>query len=621
MKTSTLATSASGALLAVAMLCDSASAATASAQDKTPPSAPSKITAATVYADRAIVTRTARAELPAGESNIVLEKLPADLIDASVQVRGKGTAAATILDVSTAVTHTGQVDAASQPRVKALQDEIKSIDNVLRALTDRDTTLQQQITLVGKIENAIAAPPTKDAPASHPGIDDMQKLMIFSRENRDSLAVDRQKLSDEIAENRNNRAALQNQLNEILQGGSARKSYKTVTVRVSAAKAGDLELTIDYTVPGASWTPAYDVRLRAEQREVELAYYGIVRQSSGEDWNDIALTLSTARPGLGGGAPEARPWYVDVHAPKPAEQRGSANFRSDFGSLTVEAEATAPMGNSFLLTNNAGMSNDMAMRNGGMTLGFGRAQYSGGAVALDGGGSLAAPPIISADYAAASVNAATTSASFKIAATTSIPSDNAPQKVSITTAKLTAKLQYQALPALQETAYLSAYVDNTTDYPLLAGNTNVFLDDAFVSTSSIKTIMPSERFQLALGADEGIAIKHRVVNRFSENTGFTGKGRRVTYEYLVTITNKKKTAERVVFKESLPVSRNEKIVLTQIAPAERDIGTPEKPGREVTREENNTLVWRIDMKPGEKREIPVKFALDHPADIQVTGLE
>ena len=214
-----------------------------------------------------------------------------------------------------------------------------------------------------------------------------------------------------------------------------------------------------------------------------------------------------------------------------------------------------------------------------------------------------------------------TSASFKIAAPTTIPSDNTPQKVSVTTARLDAKLQYQSLPALQETAYLSAYVDNKTDFPLLAGNTNVFLDGAFVSTATIKTIMPGERFQLALGADEGMAVKRRVVNRFSENTGLTGKGRRVTYEYLITLTNKKKTAERVVFKETLPVSRHEKIVVNLLTPAEREVGTLEKPGREITREENNTLVWRIDMKPGEKREITVKFNIEFPADFQVTGLE
>ena len=41
-----------------------------------------------------------------------------------------------------------------------------------------------------------------------------------------------------------------------------------------------------------------------ERRELELGYFALVRNSTGEDWKNIALTLSTARPSLGGGVTE-----------------------------------------------------------------------------------------------------------------------------------------------------------------------------------------------------------------------------------------------------------------------------------------------------------------------------
>jgi uncharacterized protein (TIGR02231 family) len=132
--------------------------------------------------------------------------------------------------------------------------------------------------------------------------------------------------------------------------------------------------------------------------------------------------------------------------------------------------------------------------------------------------------------------------------------------------------------------------------------------------------MPGEKFELQLGADEGIAIKRKLVNRFTENTGLTSKGRRITYEFLVTITNNKKTAERVVFKEPVPVSRNEKIEVALLTPAGEDVGAKENP-KEVTREEDGKLVWRLDLKPGEKREVPLKFSVEYPADLNVSGLE
>ena len=611
---------------AAALLCNPV---TASAQDtptstKTAPApTPSKITAVTVYTDRAIVTRAASADLPAGDSSITLEKLPAALLDASVQVRGRGTASATILDVTTATTYTDKIDPATQPRVKELQDAITALEKDLRALTSRYATLQRQTALIDKIENAIAAPPTRDAPASHPNIDDMQKLMTFSRENRDTLADETQKLSDEMAALQDKRAALNKQLNDLRYGGADPKSYKTVTVRVSAARAGNLDLTLDYTVPAASWTPAYDARLRTETGQVELSYNGIVRQTTGEDWKDVTLTLSTARPGLGGGAPKNRPWFVDVVVPRPATLAQvvttdgayvtALGARGSYAanSVVLGANATGDSYNERQVTN---------LANGAMFGGITDA-INGAQLYATGTAVLAALAPTDATYAAATVDSAPTSASFKIAAPATVLSDNTPQKVSITTTKLAAELQHEATPALQETTYWIAYVTNTTDFPLLGGGVNVFLDDAFVATSQLKTVMPSEKFQLALGADEGVSIKRRVVNRFAENTGLTGGGRRVTYEYQTTITNNKKTTIHMVFTEALPISKNEKITVNLLAPAPREVGATGKPGKEVTREADNLLWWRIDVKPGEKREIPFKFNIEYPGDVQVSGVE
>ena len=220
----------------------------------------------------------------------------------------------------------------------------------------------------------------------------------------------------------------------------------------------------------------------------------------------------------------------------------------------------------------------------------------------------------------AKVGANATSATFRIPAVVSIPANNSVQKVSIASARLAADLRYDSTPKLMEAAFLTAGAVNTTDYPFLGGAMNTFLDDTFIASSRLKTVMPGEKFDLHLGADEGIAVKRRLVNRFAENSGITGGGRRVTYDILITITNNKKTPERVSFKEPLPVSRNEKIEVKLITPDEGDVGTKEAP-KEVTREEDGRLVWRFDLAPGAKREVPIKFSVEHPADVIVSGLE
>jgi uncharacterized protein (TIGR02231 family) len=214
------------------------------------------------------------------------------------------------------------------------------------------------------------------------------------------------------------------------------------------------------------------------------------------------------------------------------------------------------------------------------------------------------------DVQTAQVQNDATSASFQIKAPATLASDNTSQRVAITTAKLPATLQYQSTPALREAVFLTAQASNSTDFPFLAGSLNTFLDDAFVAAGSLKAVMPGEKVELAMGADDGISIKRQLVNRFTESTGFSGSGKRVTYEYKITVKNNKATKEQVVFKDRLPVSRNEKIVVKLLSPADRD----------VKREEDGKLAWEWELEPGKSRDTVLKFSVDYPGDIDVSGI-
>ncbi len=542
----------------------------------------SRITAATVYADRAVVTRVATADLTAGEHLLAFERLPAGLLDQSLQASGRGTATATILGVDA---QTAFVDFTPNARVQELEEQIRGVQQQQRALDDRAAVLNQERDFVKRMllasTGTVIYPLGADAThgggtAARPTLDEWQKLYAYSEEALGKIATELQSLDTQREDLKAKQTALEQQLNELR--STSGKSFKTVTVRVAVTEPGRLDLALKYAVPGASWAPSYDARLRVAERAVELAYFGVVRNGTGEDWNDIALTLSTARPNLGGGAPELPPWIVDVAHPNEELVKLSA-----FEVRAKRAEGAVQAFNQAAPAAAGGEEKD-------------------------------------ANVLAAVVEAGATSATFKVPVTVTLAADNALQKVPIASAKLAANLQYQATPKVMETAFLSAYAYNNTEYPFLAGAMNTFLDDTFIASSRLKTVMPGEKFELQLGADEGIAIKRKLVNRFAENTGLTSKGRRITYEYLLTITNNKKTAERVVFKEPVPVSRNEKIEVVQLTPAEKDIGTKDAL-KEVTREEDGKLVWRLDLKPGEKREIPLKFSVEYPADLNVAGLE
>jgi uncharacterized protein (TIGR02231 family) len=524
----------------------------------------SQIKAVTVYTDRAVVTREATAGLSAGVNELVFPELPASLLDQSLQVSGAGTAAATILDVTARQTF---LAATPDPRRHDLEQQIEALRQQDHTLNDKANVLRGQSGIINQLQTSTVALGAGEK-SERPKLDEVKSVLDYSQQQLLGLAASLQDIERQRAALQDRLTALQNQLGELRAPG--RRSVKAVTVRVSAGQAGSLNLKLSYTVPGASWTPAYDARVQTGEARVQLAYFGNVRQNTGEDWTDVALTLSTARPSLGGAAPELNPWNLDVFVPRPEP------------AVTLSAfEVTA--------------ANDK---------GYLKQRQQKGAVPLE-------LPVANAAIAQAAVDTAATSATFKVAAPATIASDNSLQKVPVTTVALNAALSYATTPKLRETAFLNAKVANSSDYPLLAGALNVFLDGTFVARSRLDTTMPGEKFDLALGADEGISVKRVRVQKFAEENGVFSKTHRITYAYRITVQNNKRAAARVAVTGQVPVSRNEKIVVAVQAPPEQE-AKPDADGK---------LRWTLDLKPGEKRDLAVKFTVDYPTDVKVDGLE
>lgn len=526
----------------------------------------SSIGAVTVYQDRAVVTRSASSELPAGEHELVLEKLPASLQDSSLQVSAKSSGQATLLDVK--VRDAFQTDSAND-RVKLLEAQIRKIASQQAALDDEAAVLDNQRELVALMQRG-ATEPAKDGP--RPTLDELKAIQTLSADTLGRALAGLRHVAEQREDLERQLTAAQGELGQ-LQGQLNRRT-KTVTLRVNLARAGKLDLDVSYAVAGARWTPAYDARLRPADRSVDLGYFGVIRQSTGEDWNNVKLTLSTARPSLGGGAPKLNPWIIDVAAPPPPV-------------AIMPAPAAAPV-----------MRNDA------------RAKLAPKGALAELAVADEAPELEAVKVSTAEVQSAATSASFQIRTPATLPSDNSAQRVAITTAKLPATLQYQSTPSLREAVYLTAQASNGTEFPFLAGTLNTFLDDAFVAASAMKAVMPGEKVELAMGADDGISIKRQLVNRFTESTGFSGNGKRVTYEYKITVKNNKASKEQVTFKDRLPVSRNEKIEVKLLSPADRDI----------KREDDGVLVWNWELEPGKSRDAVLKFSVDYPGNIDVAGL-
>ena len=187
---------------------------------------------------------------------------------------------------------------------------------------------------------------------------------------------------------------------------TARVAAARPTLRVMLARPGKLDLNLSYAVAGAQWTPAYDyAAARAADRSVDLGYFGVINQTTGEDWNKVKLTLSTARPSLGGGAPALTPWVVDVAVPPPpmpaAARVPRRPRRAKRGRWRARRWPCRNRPSTPRRSRAAARSGDSGNRRG---------------------------------------QSGATSASFQIQAPVTLPSDNSTQRVAITTVKLPATL-------------------------------------------------------------------------------------------------------------------------------------------------------------------------------------
>jgi uncharacterized protein (TIGR02231 family) len=273
------------------------------------------ITAVAVYTDRARITRTGTETLEAGSHQLVIDELPLRLDEASVRAAARGTARARLLGVDvrreffveTPVEHVRELE----EQIESLEDEMRGLDAHVKLLEQERVTLGE---LAGQTEMYARG-------LAYGRIDAGTQMALLS-----DLRARSEEVNGALLEKAVRRRELERRLKKLQseleqkRGARGRERYAAV-VEVDVTQAGDLSVELTYVVSGAGWKPLYDLRLlepEGEDSVLEVGYLAQVTQQTGEDWEGVTLTLSTARPALAETLPELDPWYVrPIVMPRP----------------------------------------------------------------------------------------------------------------------------------------------------------------------------------------------------------------------------------------------------------------------------------------------------------------
>jgi len=208
------------------------------------------------------------------------------------------------------------------------------------------------------------------------------------------------------------------------------------------------------------------------------------------------------------------------------------------------------------------------------------------------------------------VEASLTAVNLRIPVPATIPADNQPHRVGITSTTLDGEFFYTIVPNVSPHAYLQAQVVHTGSAPILAGRTSIFLDGNLVGHSHLPQTEPNEAFDLPLGVDEAILVERKIVRRFVEQRGLLSKSTRTRLEFATTVTNRRATSEKLVIKDHVPVSQDDRIKV-ELVQLSGGIADPDQPG---------AYEWTRTLGPGAKLEIPLILWVEHPEDLDVIGL-
>jgi hypothetical protein len=287
----------------------------------------SEITDVTAFFSGAQVTRNYKIVAARGKHLILFDRLPSEVNPQSVQVNGIDNCK--ILSVKHQLIYPdeskkdkNETDLESQIEKQELK--IKEIKNKF-SVFDLEEKLLLDNSILGK----------KDEGSS---IADIKEAADFYRARLNEVRQGKLDLSVELKDADKRLQELFKQINELT--SIEHKTYSQVLITLDCEKDVSDDLKISYYVPSAGWTPLYDFRVDEITKPLIIVYNANIYQTTGEDWTNVNLKLSTNNPSLSGEQPELTAWYLGTKNPyqkEPVKQGSGALKGRVIDSETNEA--------------------------------------------------------------------------------------------------------------------------------------------------------------------------------------------------------------------------------------------------------------------------------------------
>jgi hypothetical protein len=596
----------------------------------------------TLYFSGAQVFRAGNLSLNKGTHFIVLEQLPQGIDKQSIQVNG--IANCEVLSVKHRLEF--------QRQLKKDQ-EIKQVEEQLKAKNIAIEDIKNKIYVFELEEKLLLDNSNLNKSGAGSSVTEIKEAAIYYRARLNEIKANTLQLKSSLEKMVDDKQDIYQKLNEL----RSRKinTYSEILVSIECKSVINGNLTFSYFTSNAGWEPTYDFRVDEINKPLTINYNANVFQSTGENWKNVQLKLSSYDPSLSGKKPTLNPWYVGGY-----EQRSSTTENNigalqgkvtslgdgiQFAQITiydnsnqecahlitdkngqfaikplregtyyvsVEYQGRQSISKQYVYINRERINNiDLVLGQNErdlevtqLALTNAAAQGSEGYaydMKVKGVAMSAKADMSSRDLKSISLTPevllsnSVISKEYPIEIPYTINSDGEDYLVKINEVDVPVNYAYYMVPKLDKDAFLYASIANWTQLNLIPGKSNIFYQGNYVGETNIDKNILSDTLEISLGRDKQLVVNYDSKRIKTDKKMFGNAKENVTNE--ITVKNNKNVAINVKIEDQYPLTNRESIKIERFENSNAKVDN--KDGK---------LTWDLKLEAGEKK--TVKFGYE-----------
>jgi uncharacterized protein (TIGR02231 family) len=508
--------------------------------------ADSSIDAVLISPVTATITRTGTASLPPGDHSLIIRGLPGRL-DPNRLVLRLDDQSVRIGNLRLRREFQDEIVGEEQQRLEA---EIEALRFERRQVTDGIASAQTQLQLLDSLASG-----SLGADEDLLSTDNLTGLLTTLVDAGNSARQSIREAEREVA-----RLDIQiEQLQEQLAAFAAReRSTQVATASLRVESQTETDFSLSYPVQEASWSWQHEARLNSSDAFLQLTRNAILAQTSGEDWNNVELTITTVQGNRNINAPDINTRLVSLQS----ERLRTMNQRA----LTTASRVADASAQEVLVTG----------------------AYLNSSVQST-----------SSDY----------QVSYRVPGRVSIASGAEQQIFPVDERGIEVDLALVAVPELATAAFLEARFTMEDEIPIQDGQMQFYLDNSFIGSSYVGALLPGEEVSLPFGQDERIRVERLAEQEEDDSGGFLSRAaENVRQRYVLTSFHNQPVDIEIL--GMLPVSQSDDVEVE----IDRDATEADANNIEGKR---GSLMWQRRLQPSESVEIRHFYSIRYPEGEQL----